>query len=89
MKWAQYNPMRKTNLPKHVKYTSDHALNWSGWNKDPTNKKWKEAHYIVLYKPTLNENPDRNNKKLFQTGVKLWYYNIIFEFHTFFNFNVL
>ena len=61
MKWAKYNSMRKSNLSKHVKYNSDHVLHWSGWVKYPTNKKREEAHYIVLQKPTLNENPDPNN----------------------------
>ena len=72
--WNEHNnPMKKSKPSKHVKDNVDHVFNWSVLTNAPKNMcQWKvlELYYIVLEKPTLNEQqlkPGRLN--LFRNGV--------------------
>ena len=61
--------MKRSNPSKHMKDNVDHVFNWPVLDNAPKNmlqQKVLEAHYIVLEKPTLNEQfgPDR-----FRNGV--------------------
>ena len=59
VRWDEHNnSMNKSNPSKHIKDNLDHVLNWSVLANAPKNmfqRKVLEAYYIVLEKPTLNE----------------------------------
>ena len=73
------NPMKKSNPSKHIKDNLDHVFNWSvltNARKKKFHQKVLEVHYIVLEKPTLNEQlgPDRLN--LFRNGLTYLYCSV-------------
>ena len=59
VRWDEYNnPMKKSNPSKHINENLDHVFNWSVLANAPKNMfqlKFLEPYYIVLEKPTLNE----------------------------------
>ena len=66
------NPVKKSNPTKHMKDNLDDAFNWSVLANAPKNmfqRKILEAYYIVLEKPTLNEQIEPDRLNLFGNGV--------------------
>ena len=64
--------MKKSNPSKHVKDNVDHVFNWSMLDNAPKNmlqQKVLEAYYIVLEKPTLNEQLEAARLNLFRNSV--------------------
>ena len=64
--------MNKSNASKHIKDNLDHVFNWSVLANAPNNmfqRKALEAYYIVLEKPTLNEQLEPERLNLFRNGV--------------------
>ena len=67
VRWDEHNnPMNKSNPSKHIKDNLDHIFDYPVLAKAPKNmfqRKVLEAYYIVLEKPTLNEQlePGRLN----------------------------
>ena len=57
----------------------DHAFNWSVLANAPKNifqRKVLKAYYIVLEKPTLNEQLEPDRLNLFRNGVTWLYYSV-------------
>ena len=67
--WNEHkNPIEMSNLWKQVKDNVEHAFQWSVIAKVPTcmfQRKVLEEYYIVLERPTLNEQLERNRLNLF------------------------
>ena len=66
------NPTKVLNPSKHIKDNVDHTFHWSVLARPPTNtfqQKVLEAYYIVLEKPTLNDQLKPNRLNLFRNGV--------------------
>ena len=66
--------MKNSNPSKHIKDNLDHVFNWSVLANAPKNmlqQKILEAYYIVLEKPTSNEQLELNRLNLFPNGVTL------------------
>ena len=57
--WDEHNnPMKRSSPSKHIKDNLDHVVNWSVNANAPKNmfqQNFLQAYYIVLEKPTLNE----------------------------------
>ena len=66
--------MKKSNPSKYVKDNLDQCLdNWSVLTNAPKNmfqQKVLEPHYIVLEKPTLNEQLELDRLNLFRNGAR-------------------
>ena len=73
--WDEHNnTMNRSNQSKHIKDNLDHVFNWSVLANAPKNmlqQKILEAYYIVLEKPTSNEQLELNRLNLFPNGVTL------------------
>ena len=73
IRWNEHNnPTKSSNPAKHISSNIDHVFTWTVIANAPKNKfqrKILEAYYIVLLRPTLNDQlePDRIN--LFRNGV--------------------
>ena len=73
VRWHEHsNPTKITNPSKDIRDNVDHTLHWSVLMRAPTNtfqQQVLQTYYIVLDKPTLNDQlePDRIN--LFRNGV--------------------
>ena len=64
------NPINKSNPSKHIKENLDHVFNWSVLANAPKNmfqRKVPEANYIVLEKPTPNEQLELGGLNLFKS----------------------
>ena len=74
VRWDEHNnPMNKSNLLKHIKDNLDHVFNWSVLANVPKNmfqQNVLETYYIVLEKPTLNEQVEPESLNLFGNGVR-------------------
>ena len=60
--------MKKSNPSKYIKGNLDQVFNWSVLTNAPKNmfqQKILEAYYIVLEKPTLNEQLESDRLNLF------------------------
>ena len=73
VRWAEHNNPTKVSSPsKRIKDNVDHAFHWSVLARAPTNtfqRKVLEAYYIVLEKPTLNDQLEPDILNLFRNGV--------------------
>ena len=61
-----------SNPSKHIKDNVDHIFHWSVLARAATNtlqREVLEAYYIVLEKPTLNDQLERDRLNLFRNGV--------------------
>ena len=62
--WGGHNnPTKVSNPLKYIKDNVDHTFHWSVLARAPTNtfqRKVLEAYYIVLEKPTLNDQLEPN-----------------------------
>ena len=61
--------MKKSNPSKHSKDNNEYIFNWSildNSSKNMFQRKMLEEYYIVLQKPTLNEQPEFNRLNLFR-----------------------
>ena len=80
VRWDEHDDRTKKSNPlKHLKDNLDHAFNWSVLANAPKNLfQWKvlEVYYIVLEKPTLNEQLEPNRLNLFRNGVTQLYYSV-------------
>ena len=59
LRWGEHNPTKVSNPSKHIKDNVDHTFHRSVLARAPTNtfqRKRLEAYYIVLEKPSLNDN---------------------------------
>ena len=64
--------IKVSNPSKHIKDNVDHMFHWSVIARTLTNtfqRKVMEAYYIVLEKPTLNDQLEPNRLNLFRNGV--------------------
>ena len=60
--------MKKSNPSKYIRGSLDHVFNWSVLTNAPKNmfqQKILETYYIVLEKPTLNEQLESDRLNLF------------------------
>ena len=73
VRWSEHNnPKKVSNPSKHIKDNVDHTFHWSVLARAPTNtsqRKVLEAYYIVLEKPTLNDQLEPGRLNLFRNGV--------------------
>ena len=73
VRWGEHNNSTKvSNSSKHIKDNVDHAFDWLVLARAPTNtfqRKVLEAYYIVLQKPTLNDQLESDRLNLFRDGV--------------------
>ena len=73
VRWEEHNnSISKSNPLKHIKDNLDHVFNWSVLANAPKNmfqQKVLETHYIVLEKPTLNEQLEPDRLNLFRNGL--------------------
>ena len=73
VRWDEHsNPTKVTNPSKHVRDNVDHTFHWSVLMRAPTytfERQVLEAYYIVLEKPTLNDQLDADRINLFRNGV--------------------
>ena len=73
VRWGEHNnPTKVSNPSKHIKDNVDHTFHWSVLARAPTNtsqRKVLEAYYIVLEKPTLNDQLEPDRLNLFRNGV--------------------
>ena len=72
-RWGDHsNPTKVSNPSKHIKDNVNHAFHWSVIARAPTNtfqQKVLEAFYIVLKKPTLDDQLESDRLNLFRNGV--------------------
>ena len=72
IRWEEHNdPTKKSEPAKHLKSNFYHVFNWVILCKTPQNYKVRrnsKALYIVLLKPTLNEQKDLEIMTLFRNG---------------------
>ena len=73
VRWGEHNnPTKVSNPSKHIKDNVDHVFHWSVIARAPTNafqRKVLEAYYIVLEKPSLNDQLEPDRLNLFRNGV--------------------
>ena len=72
-RWKEHNtPSDKSNPLKHINSHLDHTFTWSIICNAPT-KKFKrnmiEGYFIVIIKPTLNDQLDSDLVHLFRNGI--------------------
>ena len=72
IRWEEHNdPTKKSEPVKNLKNNFYHVFNWVILRKTPQNDKVRrnlKALYIVLLKPTLNEQKDLEIISLFRNG---------------------
>ena len=81
VRWDEHNnPMNKSNPSKHIKDNLDHIFDWSvlaNGRKNMFQRKFLEPYYIVLEKPTLNEQLEPDILNLFWNSETWLYYSVI------------
>ena len=73
VRWGVHNnPTKVLNSSKRIKDNVDHMFHWSMLARATTNmlqQKVLEAYYIVLEKPTLNDQLEPDRLNLFRNGM--------------------
>ena len=73
VRWGEHNnPTKVSNPSKHIKDNVDHVFHWSVLARAPTKmfqRKVLVEYYIVLEKPTLNDQLEPDRLNLFRNGV--------------------
>ena len=76
VRWGEHNNLTKVlNPSKQIKDNIDHTFHWSVLARAPTNtfqQKVLEA-YIILVKPTFNDQLEPDRLNLFRNGVTRFY----------------